>query len=296
MTNADTTKKARRDAAREHAREAREAAAKKRKRNKLLAQGGVLLGALAVAGVVLLVVSNLNAPPSPGPLNMASDGIVLNGDGTTMGYVATDAIAADAEPVASTLPSTGEPVAIVMYVDYQCPICQQFETTNADQIAQWVTAGMATVEIHPIANLDAQSLGTRYSSRATNAAACVANFEPEKYWAVNEAFHANQPAEQTSGLTNAEIKTLVSDAGASSQDVTDCIGAETFKSWVTAATLRTRSAIPNSILDSVEGTPTVLVNGQQYTGETTDADAFTAFVSGIAATAGSGTGTDTPTE
>ena len=294
MTNADTTKKARRDAAREHAREAREAAAKKRKRNKLFAQGGVLLGVLALAGVVVLVVSNLNAPAAPGPLNMASDGIVLNGDGTTMGYVATDAIAADGDPVASTAPAAGDPVAIVMYVDYQCPYCADFETTNATQISQWVTAGMATVEIHPIANLDSQSLGTRYSSRSANAAACVANFEPEQFWAVNTAFYANQPEEQTSGLDTAAITTLVSDAGASSQEVADCIDSETFKSWVTDATLRTRSAIPNSDLASVEGTPTVLVNGQQYTGELTDADAFTAFVSAVAA-ADSGE-TETPTE
>jgi len=294
MTNAEPTKKARRDAAREHAREAREAAAKKRKRNKLFAQGGVLLGVLALAGVVVLVVSNLNAPAAPGPLNMASDGIVLNGDGTTMGYVATDAIAADGDPVASTAPATGDPVAIVMYVDYQCPYCAQFETTNATQLAQWVTAGMATVEIHPIANLDSQSLGTRYSSRSANAAACVANFEPEQFWAVNTAFYANQPEEQTSGLDTAAITTLVSDAGASSQEVADCIGSETFKSWVTDATLRTRSAIPNSDLTSVEGTPTVLVNGQQYTGELTDADAFTAFVSAVAA-ADSGE-TEVPTE
>jgi len=292
MTNAEPTKKARRDAAREHAREAREIAAKKRKRNKLFAQGGVLLGVLALAGVVVLVVSSLNAPAAPGPLNMASDGIVLDGDGTTMGYVATDAVAADGDPVASTAPAAGDPVAIVMYVDYQCPYCAQFETTNASQIEQWVTAGMATVEIHPIANLDSQSLGTRYSSRSANAAACVANFEPEQFWAVNSAFYANQPEEQTSGLDTAAIKTLVADAGASSQEVSDCIGSETFKSWVTDATLRTRSAIPNSDLTSVEGTPTVLVNGQQYVGELTDADAFTAFVSEIAA---SSTSTDTPT-
>ena len=292
MTNAEPTKKARRDAAREHAREAREIAAKKRKRNKLFAQGGVLLGVLALAGVVVLVVSSLNAPAAPGPLNMASDGIVLDGDGTTMGYVATDAIAADGDPVASTAPAAGDPVAIVMYVDYQCPYCAQFETTNASQIEQWVTAGMATVEIHPIANLDSQSLGTRYSSRSANAAACVANFEPKQFWAVNSAFYANQPEEQTSGLDTAAIKTLVADAGASSQEVSDCIGSETFKSWVTDATLRTRSAIPNSDLTSVEGTPTVLVNGQQYVGELTDADAFTAFVSEIAA---SSTSTDTPT-
>jgi protein-disulfide isomerase len=284
MSNAESaSKKARRDAAREHAREMREAAARKKKRNRLFVQGGVILGALAIAGVVLLVVTNLTRPPSPGPLNMLSDGIVLTGDGTSMSYEKTDAIAAGAEPVASTPSTDAGVVSIVMYTDYQCPICQQFETTNGDQLETWVTQGVATLEIHPIAILDSQSLGARYSSRSTNAAACVANFEPDKFWAVNRAFYADQPAEQTAGLTNAEITTLVADAGAKTSEVADCIANETFKTWVADSSERTRGPVPNSDLEAVGGTPTVLVNGQQYTGGITDAAAFTAFVNAIGA-------------
>lgn len=284
MSNAESaSKKARRDAARDHAREMREAAARKKKRNRLFAQGGVILGALAVAGVVLLVVTNLTRPPSPGPLNMLSDGIILTGDGTSMSFEETKAIAAGAEPVASTPSAEPGVVSIVMYTDYQCPICQQFETTNGDQLEKWVTEGVATLEIHPIAILDSQSLGARYSSRSTNAAACVANFEPDKFWAVNRAFYVDQPAEQTTGLSNGEIATLVSDAGATSSEVADCIANETFKTWVTDSTERTREPIPNSELAAVPGTPTVLVNGQQYTGGNTDAAAFSAFVNAIGA-------------
>lgn len=284
MSNAESaSKKERRDAARDHARELREAAARKKKRNRLFAQGGVILGVLAIAGVVLLVVTNLTRPPSPGPLNMLSDGIVLTGDGTSMSYEKTKAIAAGAEPVASTPSTELGVVSIVMYTDYQCPICQQFETANGDQLQTWVTAGVATLEIHPIAILDSQSLGTRYSSRSTNAAACVANFEPDKFWAVNRAFYAGQPAEQTAGLSTAEITSLVADAGAKTSEVADCIADETFKTWVADSTERTREPVPNSELAQVGGTPTVLVNGQQYTGDVTDGAAFTAFVNAIGA-------------
>lgn len=284
MSNAESaSKKARRDAARDHAREMREAAARKKKRNRLFVQGGVILGALAIAGVVLLVVTNLTRPPSPGPLNMASDGIILTGDGTNMSYEKTKAIAAGAEPVASTPSTEAGVVSIVMYTDYQCPICQQFETANGDQLETWVKAGVATLEIHPIAILDGQSLGARYSSRSTNAAACVANFEPDKFWAVNRAFYAQQPGEQTAGLTNAQITSLVADAGAKTSEVADCIANETFKTWVADATERSREPVPNSDLQEIGGTPTVLVNGQQYTGAVTDAAAFTAFVNAIGA-------------
>jgi protein-disulfide isomerase len=286
MTNAESeSKKVRREAAREHAREQREIAAKKRKRNKLFAQGGVLLGALAIAAVIVLVLTNINKPPSPGPLNMLSDGIVLTGDGTDMGFVETKAIKAGGEPVASTPSDDPEVVSIVMYVDYQCPFCQQFEATNGAQLGDWVTSGMATLEIHPAAVLDSQSLGARYSSRATNAAACVANFEPEKFFDVNTALFENQPAEGTTGLTTAQLKTVVADAGASSSDVADCIGAETFKTWVTEATQRTREPLPNSTLEGLAATPTVLVNGQQYQGGISDPAEFLAFVTGVAQTA-----------
>ena len=282
MSNAESAgKKARRDAAREHARELREAAARKKKRNQLFVQGGVILGALAIAGVVLLIVTNAVRPPSPGPLNMLSDGILLTGDGTSMSYEKTAAIPAGGEPTASTPTDEAGTVSIVMYTDYQCPICQQFETANGDQLETWVKAGAATLEIHPIAILDTQSLGARYSSRSTNAAACVANFEPDTFWAVNRAFYAGQPSEGTAGLSTSEIQSLVADAGATSDDVKSCIADETFKTWVADATERSGEPIPNSDLESVPGTPTVLVNGQQYQGSVTDAASFSAFVNAI---------------
>jgi protein-disulfide isomerase len=290
MTNADSSsKKARRDAARDHARELREAAAKKKKRNRLFAQGGIILGALAVAAIVLLVVTNATRPPGPGPLNMASDGILLSGDGTTMSYVATDAIAADGTATPTTTDADSTAVSIVMYVDYQCPYCQQFEATNGDQLEQWVTSGAATLEIHPAAILDSQSLGARYSSRAANAAACVANFQPETFFEVNTALFEGQPEEGTTGLSNSELVELVAAAGADSQDVADCISNESFKTWVTESTLRTQEPLPNSTLDALTATPTVLVNGQQYTGGGDDAAEFQAFVAAIATTA---TGTE----
>jgi protein-disulfide isomerase len=41
--------------------------------------------------------------------------------------------------------------------------------------------------------------------------------------------------------------------------------------------------LPNTTVSAVTGTPTVLVNGQQYQGSLTDAGAFAAFVQQVVA-------------
>ena len=278
--SAPISKKERRDQAREHARELREIEAKKRRRRRWFVQGGVIVGALAVAVVVLLIVTNLVKPAGPGPLNMASDGILFRASGSAMSPVKTDALAASATPVPTPQEGSG-PVSIVIYLDYQCPYCAQFEETNGKQIVQWVAGGIATLEVHPVALLDQYSLGSRYSSRAANAVACVANYQPDEFSLASTALFASQPEEGTSGLKNDELVSIVESAGATNPKIAQCIRDETFKGWVSAATQRTRSPLPNSDLPALEGTPTVLVNGQQYPGAADDAAAFLAFVGSI---------------
>jgi hypothetical protein len=68
---------------------------------------------------------------------------------------------------------SGEVANIVMYVDYLCPFCGQFEATNSESLRTMVESGAATLEVHPIAILTNKSAGTQYSLRAANAAACV---------------------------------------------------------------------------------------------------------------------------
>jgi protein-disulfide isomerase len=276
------TKRERREAAREKARVTREAEAKRRRRRKWALQGGLVVGVLAVLAVVALVVSRSLAPAGPGPLNMASDGIVLSGDGTTISAVSTDAVPADGSPVPSAA-GTAEKPSIVVYLDYMCPYCGQFDTTNADQLETWATQGAIDLEIHPLGFLDNASMGSKYSTRSANALACVANTEPDAALDVNTALFAQQPAENTRGLTNDELVTLVQGAGVDDPDVASCIRDGQFDDWVASATERAlNDPLPNSDLAAVTATPTVLVNGQQYQGSPTDAAAFAQFVAEVA--------------
>jgi protein-disulfide isomerase len=276
------TKDQRRAAAQEAARVVREKQKRKERRNRFFLIGGSTVAILAVGLIVALVLVNSAKPAGPGPENMASDGILLVADEAGgVKAVATDAIKAGGKPTPTDTDALTAKLHIVTYIDYFCPFCNQFETTNAASIQQLVASGTADLEIHPIAILDRSSLGTRYSSRAANAAACVAQYSPDTYSDVNTALFAAQPQEQTAGLTDDELVTVVQDAGVDSADVASCIKDERFKAWVTDATTRALADPALKDPDGNFGTPRVLVNGQLYGGALTDAAAFESFVAQI---------------
>jgi protein-disulfide isomerase len=268
----------RREAAREKARVLREEQRKRERRNRFLIQGGVVLAIVAIAALIGTLIFNSVRPEGPGPANMASDGILLVGGETGIEAVETTAIEAGGDPTPTVPDESGTVANIVVYLDYLCPYCGQFERTNSETMQTMVEQGAATLEIHPIAILTNKSAGTQYSLRAANAAACVAEESPEAFFDFNALMFENQPEELTAGLTNDEIKDLAAQAGAASS-VDSCIDDTRFKSWVQDATERALTQpIPNSELESVTGTPTVLVNGKQYVGSLEDPAEFQAFV------------------
>ncbi|WP_353828939.1 DsbA family protein [Agromyces sp. SYSU T0242] len=272
------TRNQRREAAREKARALREEQKKRDRRNRLLLQGGVVVAILAVAALIGGLIFNSVQPEGPGPRNMASDGILLVGGEDGIEPVETPAIEAGGQPTPAEPDESGTIANIVVYVDYLCPFCGQFETTNSNTMRTMVEQGAATLQVHPIAILTNKSAGTQYSLRAANAAACVADLSPEAFFDFNSLMFENQPEELTPGLTNDEIAELALQAGAASS-VEQCIDDVTFKSWVQDATERALTQpIPNSDLASVTGTPTVLVNGRQYVGSLEDPAEFQAFV------------------
>ncbi|KJC65229.1 DsbA family protein [Agreia bicolorata] len=287
------SKNERREAAREKAKMLREQQRKKDLRNRVFLFGGLGVVVIAIGVAVTLIIVSAIKPAGPGPMNMASDGVTIS-----KGYVATTSPAqpADADPVVPTPDYSTGVVDIQVYVDYLCPFCGQFESTNSEQIGQWIDSGAATLTTHPLAILDRGSLGTKYSTRSANAAACVANYSPDSFYAFSALLFKNQPAENTEGLDNTALKGYVGDAKADNvSQIEKCIDDTEFKDWVSASTARAlKGPLPNTEVEKVEGTPTVLVNGQQYSGSLTDADAFSAFVLQVASEAYS-TATPAPT-
>jgi protein-disulfide isomerase len=287
MSEPRETKSEKREHARELARIMREKQKARQRRKRFFVQGGIGLAVIAVIAVIALVVvqNNQNAVAAPataaGPLNMKSDGILFHGVGGTATAVKTAAVQAKSKPVATDTKKLTNTANIVEYIDYQCPYCNEFVTTNLAQEDKWVAAGKATLEIHPIAFLDSSSEGNRYSSRAANAAACVANYDPNDFLAVTKSLYANQPAEDTPGMSNSKLLSILNGAGATGTKITGCVNGESFKTWVTESTTRVTSGTFVGVANTPEafpGTPTVFVDGVPYSGSLTDASAFASFV------------------
>jgi protein-disulfide isomerase len=275
-SNHKQTRSEQRDAARQKAKALREQNQKKAKRSKLVIQISVVLVALGIVGGVAAVIAieaaNRVAAPvvDDAPKNLSEFG------GLKIG-VGLQAFTADKTPT----PEASETKApeIIVYVDYQCPICQAFDLPNSAQIRSWVDTGAATVEIRPISFLDRASLN-EYSSRAANAAFCVANFEPDSYFDMHSNLMINQPAEGQEGLDDNELFKVAEQSGAGTNEVKGCIQNKSFADYIEQHTQNVLNTPQQGV--TVTGTPTVLVNGNKFSWATGDelvsAEFFAQFV------------------
>ncbi len=273
--------------AREQARRIREAHAKKEKRNGWLIRGGVLVAAIVVVVVVaLLIIQGTKKPeaiadsgPVPANANIYG-GVVQDKNGVVKnaspGDVNKATLPAAPSAAAANAPATdlasigiapsaeGKPVQIVAYIDFICPACNQFETKFGPLLKQWQESGKATVEYRAAGILD-QFSSTNYSSRSSAAAACVVEASPDKYSDFFTALFAQQPAENSAGLSNDQLKKIAKDVGAA--DIGSCVDNKTYRPYIQYSTAAAHA-------HGINGTPTVFVDGQQYSDTSVGFDAF----------------------
>ncbi|MDO9063038.1 MAG: thioredoxin domain-containing protein [Microbacterium sp.] len=260
-TNTDrVSKNERRDAAREKARQARADARRRQRRNRILLQVGIGIGILVVAALIVWVAFGSQRGPAAVPANLQGDAVVQTADGVQTSPAR--APGSDPAPTPAGDPADGI-VDLTVYVDLSCPACRQFAQVYGAQIQQLVDSGSVVLETHVVSILDRLFLGSRYSTRSANAAACVIDQSPNDYPAFQSAMFVNQPAEGTEGLSDAEITEIANGVLTGSQDeVAQCIEDGTFEAWVEEATNRV-TANPE-LANPASGrfaTPTVVVNG-----------------------------------
>ncbi|MBO0909874.1 MULTISPECIES: DsbA family protein [Arthrobacter] len=257
-------------AAREQARALREAQKKKERRNKLLVRWGVVVAVVAVIVIVALIVINsvrsgngADAQTGESPANANEYGGItvtsttsleptepFSVDVASLPEAPSDAKEDAPVPPGIEAAEAGQPVPIVAYVDVNCVHCADFEKAYNSQIATWLDAGEVTFEYRTVAFLDRGS-PTNYSSRGANAAACVADTNPESYWDFMSAIFANY---DNGEIKNAELADMAESVGAG--DASDCIQNDGFRAFVNYADRLAR-------VDYVSGTPTVYVNGAE---------------------------------
>jgi protein-disulfide isomerase len=214
----------------------------------------VLVACLALLGTVVGVI--LSADDDPAPALGAVDGPRGATDSGAIPVGATGA-------AGSTDGSDPDAVVVSVYADYLCPFCGLFEETNGPLLDELRESGDVVVEYHPISILDRLSAGSEYSTRSATAAALVADRSPEAFVAFNHALYADQPEENTAGLTDARIAEIAEAAGADDAvvaaiaDGSYLSGDASFAPWVAAATERAGEDLPRL------ATPAVLIDGEE---------------------------------
>lgn len=240
MSNAKVNKQQeRRDAAREQARKLREAQQRREKRNRVLVIAGVVVFIAIVAAALFAIINSRNADPLEGV------------DSQPAGAIESGAIQLGADGVGSV--SEGAPVVDV-YLDYLCTHCWTFENLNEGVLEELAANGEATVNFHPIAYIS----GSDFNVRGASALAEVATQSPEHFGQFNNQLFAAQPEGGATPLSNEQIAEAAREVGVP-EEVIETFDDVRYSDWVQGATEQARR-------DEIGGTPTVLIDGEPFTG------------------------------
>lgn len=230
---------------RQRLRAEQEKAAREAKVRRIITFSGIGVIALAVIGLVTWgIISN------SGKAGQASNGVSAT--------------------YAAVIGKDSAPVTLDIFQDFMCPVCGEFEKANGSEVSKLVDAGTVRLRIHPMNFLDDSSLDSKYSTRAANAFVTVWKAEPDKALAFNSLLYLNQPAENTTGLTDEKIASLAKEAGVS-QSVIDTFTTMANADFPTNAT-------NEAYAGNVTGTPTVFINGTKFAGDLYTAGPLTAAI------------------
>ena len=149
------------------------------------------------------------------------------------------------------------PHTVVVYEDFLCPYCRQFESASRDFLRREAKAGAVLVEYRPF-----HLLQDDYSTRALTAwGAVLRRGTPAQALSFHDALYENQPYEAaTDKPDTAALADLAEKSGVTTGSVLDALGTPD-----QAFVDRTDAAAQKA---GVTGTPTVLVDGQELQGST----------------------------
>jgi protein-disulfide isomerase len=202
--------------------------------------GAVMAVLVVVAVAVAIVIGNNSKVPKTA--QTVPVGVV----GGTGGGILVDPAAANTK-----VPT------VDVYLDFQCPLCGQFEKAFGPTLATMAKAGQIKYVVHMMSFLDTK-LGNDSSTRAANAAACAADVG--KFREYQSAVFAGQPANEGDGYTDAQLTEFAKTAGITGPALT---------TWQQCTTSGKHSQYVTDVADTsgragVNGTPTVKLNGKNF--------------------------------
>ena len=171
-----------------------------------------------------------------------------------------------------TVGADSAPHKVVVYEDFLCPICGEFEKTGHSELEKLAAEGKVQIEYRPFVLLS--RLGP-YSARATSIWSLVLQQDGDevalKY---HDLLFANQPSEEGPFPSKEELITLAGQAGADVDKLTAAADGDAADDWQVAATKAAEKAGVNS-------TPTVILDGKPFTNGTGPEDLATNLVKAV---------------
>jgi len=150
-------------------------------------------------------------------------------------------------------------VVLSLYEDFLCPACGNFEKNFGPTINKLIDSGAVAADYYMVSILDRQGAG--YSTRASNAAYCVADEDIDAFRRFHAALYAQQPQEGVGPFPdNARLIEVARQAGAAGS-VPDCVNKEKYAEMAKGL----------AKASEVTRTPTVRINGEEYTPTTPEA-------------------------
>jgi protein-disulfide isomerase len=145
---------------------------------------------------------------------------------------------------------------VVVYEDFLCPICGEFEKAGHVQLADLAKQGKVQIEYRPFVLL---ARAGPYSERAAATWAMVLqNDGPEVAKAYHDLLFANQPSETGPFPSSQDLIDLAGQAGADVDALKASLDAGDGDAWAKGAT-------EAAVAAGVNSTPTALLDGQLFT-------------------------------
>ena len=159
-----------------------------------------------------------------------------------------------------TQEGSSEPKAVLsLYEDFLCPACANFEKTVGPTINKLIDSGAVAADYYMVSILDRAGQG--YSTRAANAAYCVAEADKEAFRRFHAALYAQQPPEGVGPFPGEERLIEIARQAGVTGEVPACINSGRYDDMVKGLAKAT----------DVNSTPTVRINGEEYSPSTPEA-------------------------
>lgn len=238
---------------REVLRRQQEAQAKSKRLNRIVAAAAIVIGLVLVAVFAVVLAQSWGKGTS------TAAGAPPNATASANGIVVNPGKGSDTTPT------------VELFLDYQCPVCKQFETLHGATLKSLADSGQIKLVYRTMTFLD-NNLRNDASLRAAVGAACSDNVG--SYSAYHDAVFARQPATEGDGYATELLRTTIpTGIGLTGEKLTtfqQCYDTRATKAFVEG----TNEAAAR---DGVSATPTMRVNGKTLDNKTL----FTATAEGL---------------